>query len=217
MAAIVKGFGCRPVVTYPVLRAGVRKPPRKEPAGAWWAVCGLWGFGRAGASASGHCHINELSPLSSSLSPDFGAGQQARLAFPDPEPPATYAYSIPRRLKLTMPSDHPFLVPPARVIQGPRFPYRGPYSPWSKPQVGKEIGGGRILWVPYRQEVGEKIARGRLPGPWADSPARSAMVGETLGRFQRYRRTEQSRKVSGPVRHSGCRPAGRARVQLHCQ
>src|SRR5213078_271367 len=30
---IVKGFGCRPVVTYPVLRAGVRKPPRKEPAG----------------------------------------------------------------------------------------------------------------------------------------------------------------------------------------
>jgi hypothetical protein len=51
-AAIVKGFGCRPVVTYPVLRAGVRKPPRKEPAGAWRAVCGLWGFGRAGASAS---------------------------------------------------------------------------------------------------------------------------------------------------------------------
>src|SRR5437667_12790025 len=32
-AAVVKGFGCRPVVTYPVLRAGVRKPPRKEPAG----------------------------------------------------------------------------------------------------------------------------------------------------------------------------------------
>jgi hypothetical protein len=31
----VMGFGCRPVVTYqPVLRAGVRKPPRKEPAGA---------------------------------------------------------------------------------------------------------------------------------------------------------------------------------------
>ena len=50
--AVVKGFGCRPVVTYPVLRAGVRKPPRKEPAGAWWAVCGLWGFGWAGASAS---------------------------------------------------------------------------------------------------------------------------------------------------------------------
>ena len=33
-SAQVKGFGCRPVVTYPrVLRAGVRKPPRKEPAG----------------------------------------------------------------------------------------------------------------------------------------------------------------------------------------
>jgi hypothetical protein len=30
LAAIVKGFGCQPVVTYPVLRAGVRKPPRKE-------------------------------------------------------------------------------------------------------------------------------------------------------------------------------------------
>jgi hypothetical protein len=38
-AAQVKGFGCRPVVTYPrALRAGVRKPPRKEPAGAAWAV-----------------------------------------------------------------------------------------------------------------------------------------------------------------------------------
>ena len=34
-AAVVKGFGCRPVVTYlRALRAGVRKPPRKEPAGA---------------------------------------------------------------------------------------------------------------------------------------------------------------------------------------
>jgi hypothetical protein len=32
---MVKGFGCRPVVTCPrVLRAGVGKPPRKEPAGA---------------------------------------------------------------------------------------------------------------------------------------------------------------------------------------
>ena len=31
---VVKGFGCRPVVTYRrVLRAGVRKPLRKEPAG----------------------------------------------------------------------------------------------------------------------------------------------------------------------------------------
>jgi hypothetical protein len=35
--ASVKGFGCRPVVTYAaVLRAGVRKPPRKEPEGAEW-------------------------------------------------------------------------------------------------------------------------------------------------------------------------------------
>jgi hypothetical protein len=25
--------------------AGVRKPPRKEPAGAWWAAWRLWGFG----------------------------------------------------------------------------------------------------------------------------------------------------------------------------
>jgi hypothetical protein len=30
----------------------VRKPPRKEPAGAWWAVCGLWGFG-VGAAVVG--------------------------------------------------------------------------------------------------------------------------------------------------------------------
>ena len=43
MAALVKGFGCRPVVTYAAVpRAGVRKPPRKEPAGAVWAVCRLW-------------------------------------------------------------------------------------------------------------------------------------------------------------------------------
>jgi len=40
----------------------------------------------------GHCHVNDLSPPSSSLSPDFGAGQQARLAFPDPtRPPPTLA------------------------------------------------------------------------------------------------------------------------------
>ena len=33
--SLVKGFGCRPVVTYlRAQRAGVRKPPRKEPAGA---------------------------------------------------------------------------------------------------------------------------------------------------------------------------------------
>jgi hypothetical protein len=31
----VKGFGCRPVVTYPaVLGAGVRKPPGRNPRGA---------------------------------------------------------------------------------------------------------------------------------------------------------------------------------------
>src|SRR3954471_7189293 len=34
-----------------VVRAGVRKPPRKEPAGRWWAVCRLWGFDRAAVSA----------------------------------------------------------------------------------------------------------------------------------------------------------------------
>ena len=45
MSAMVKGFGCRPVVTYPAaLGAGVRKPPRKEPAGIDAAVCRLWGF-----------------------------------------------------------------------------------------------------------------------------------------------------------------------------
>jgi hypothetical protein len=41
----VKGYGCRPFVSYPpVLRAGVRKPPRKEPAGAGRTASGLWGF-----------------------------------------------------------------------------------------------------------------------------------------------------------------------------
>jgi hypothetical protein len=40
---MVKGFGCRPVVTYPrALRAGVRKPPRKEPGGIVSAV-GVYG------------------------------------------------------------------------------------------------------------------------------------------------------------------------------
>jgi hypothetical protein len=39
MAAVVKGFGCRPVADLSgALRAGVRKPPRKEPAGAVRAV-----------------------------------------------------------------------------------------------------------------------------------------------------------------------------------
>jgi hypothetical protein len=46
----VKGFGCRPIATYPgVLKAGVRKPPRKEPAGADPTVCRLWGFDGAAA------------------------------------------------------------------------------------------------------------------------------------------------------------------------
>jgi hypothetical protein len=49
MAAMVKGFGCRPVLTYlRALRAGVRKPPRKEPAGAG-RQCRPWGFDDAGA------------------------------------------------------------------------------------------------------------------------------------------------------------------------
>ena len=40
------------------------------------------------AAARRHCHVNELSPLSSFLSPDLGTGQQARLAFPDPDRPS---------------------------------------------------------------------------------------------------------------------------------
>jgi hypothetical protein len=52
-SAVVQGFGCRPVVTYPaVQRAGVRKPPRQEPAGAGWAVSRLWGFDLAAAWVS---------------------------------------------------------------------------------------------------------------------------------------------------------------------
>src|SRR2546423_10759374 len=51
-----------------------------------------------------HCQLNELSPPSSSLAPDFRAGQQARLAFSDPEPRATDSRTVPRRLKLTMPA-----------------------------------------------------------------------------------------------------------------
>jgi hypothetical protein len=35
----VKGFGCRPMVTYPrALRAGVRKPPGRNPRAAGLAV-----------------------------------------------------------------------------------------------------------------------------------------------------------------------------------
>lgn len=50
-------FMCRvsdtgPLMIYPpVLRAGVRKPSGKEPAGAWWAAWGLWGFYRAATAA----------------------------------------------------------------------------------------------------------------------------------------------------------------------
>ena len=41
-----------PLMIYPpVLRAGVRKPSGKEPAGAGWAVCGLWGFDGAATGA----------------------------------------------------------------------------------------------------------------------------------------------------------------------
>jgi hypothetical protein len=35
------------------VRAGVRKPPRKEPAGRWVGVCRLWGFERAAAWVGG--------------------------------------------------------------------------------------------------------------------------------------------------------------------
>jgi hypothetical protein len=53
--------------------------------------------------------LSGIVPLASSaqpffcLSPDFGAGQQARSAFSDREPPATDLCSVPRCLKLTMP------------------------------------------------------------------------------------------------------------------
>jgi hypothetical protein len=50
----VKGFGCRPVVTYPrVLRAGVRKPPGKEPAVGGAGGGRLWRFDGGAARASG--------------------------------------------------------------------------------------------------------------------------------------------------------------------
>jgi hypothetical protein len=40
-----KGFGCRPIVAVRVApRAGIRKPPGEEPAGAGQGVWGLWGF-----------------------------------------------------------------------------------------------------------------------------------------------------------------------------
>jgi hypothetical protein len=50
---IVKGFGCRPVVTYPrALRAGVRKPPGKEPAVGGTGGGRLWRFDGGAARAS---------------------------------------------------------------------------------------------------------------------------------------------------------------------
>src|SRR5262249_41779418 len=43
--APVQGFGCRPVASYPpVLRAGVRKPPGKEPAGGRVGGCRYGGL-----------------------------------------------------------------------------------------------------------------------------------------------------------------------------
>ena len=47
---MVQGFGCRPVkLLARALRGGVRKPPRKEPAGRRAGVRRLWGFDRAAA------------------------------------------------------------------------------------------------------------------------------------------------------------------------
>jgi hypothetical protein len=52
MAEAVKGFGCRPGASdRPGIGAGVRKPPKKEPAGKRRAVGRLWGFGVAAALA----------------------------------------------------------------------------------------------------------------------------------------------------------------------
>ena len=48
----VQGFGYRPVDDLSaVLRAGVRKPSGKEPAGARRAACRLWRFDGAASSA----------------------------------------------------------------------------------------------------------------------------------------------------------------------
>src|SRR5947208_4753418 len=78
-----------------------------------------------------HCQLNELSPPSSSLSPDFRAGQQARLAFSDPEPRATDSRSVPRRLKLTMPEGRRALCLTRRNrggVVGPTGALEGPPS-----------------------------------------------------------------------------------------
>ena len=45
MSEMVKGFGCRPEHERSMrYKAGVRKPPRKEPAGRRVDGCRLWGF-----------------------------------------------------------------------------------------------------------------------------------------------------------------------------
>jgi|SRR5438067_4278332 len=50
-----------------------------------------------------HCQVNELSPPSCSLCPEFGAREPARVTFSDPEPSATDPCSMPWTLNLTMP------------------------------------------------------------------------------------------------------------------
>src|SRR6516165_6034335 len=58
-AAFGKGFGCRPSASdQPGIRAGVRKPPKKEPAGERRAVLRLWGFDvAAGLAGDGVARI----------------------------------------------------------------------------------------------------------------------------------------------------------------
>ena len=49
-SAFLKGFGCRPEHERSMrYKAGVRKPPRKEPAGRRVDGCRLWGFDGAAA------------------------------------------------------------------------------------------------------------------------------------------------------------------------
>src|SRR5437764_3486291 len=55
---------------------------------------------------------------SARLLPPCAPGQQARLAFPDPEPRATDSRSVPRRFKLTMPRA-------GRITQSPHRRGRG--------------------------------------------------------------------------------------------
>jgi hypothetical protein len=52
MASFGKGFGCRPEHERSIrYRAGVRKPPKNEPAGKRRVLALLWGFGMAAALA----------------------------------------------------------------------------------------------------------------------------------------------------------------------